>query len=87
MTENQEKELIKTLGTLVNGVTEIQSDVRDIKGTLKEHTSTLAEHTSTLADHSLKLDYLVARVDSIAGTVMNHEERLRALEESGGNIH
>ncbi len=80
MTENQEKELIKTLGTLVNGVTQIQSDVRDIKGTLNEHTSTLAEH-------SRKLDHLVARVDSIAGTVMNHEERLRALEESGGNIH
>lgn len=80
MTENQEKELVKTLGTLVNGVTQIQSDVRDIKGSL-------AEHTSTLAEHSRKLDHLVARVDSIAGTVMNHEERLRALEESGGNIH
>lgn len=72
MTENQEHELIKTLGTLVNGVSQIQSDVRDING--------------TLAEHSHKLDHLVLGADSIVGTVMNQEQRLRAIEEVGGNI-
>ena len=86
MTENQEKELFKTLGTLVTGVSQIQSDVRDIKGTLDEHTSTLAEHTSTLADHTRKLDLLVSRTDSIAGTIMEHEGRLRVIEELGGKV-
>jgi len=79
MTVNQEEELFKTLGTLVNGVNQIQSDVREIKGTL-------AEHSSTLAEHSHKLDHLVARVDSIAGTVMHHETRLRSIEELGGKV-
>ena len=79
MTENQEEELFKTLGALVGGVNQIQSDVREIKGTL-------ADHSSTLAEHSQKLDHVVARVDSIAGTVMNHEERLRSIEELGGKI-
>ncbi|NOT48033.1 MAG: hypothetical protein HOP17_09850 [Acidobacteria bacterium] len=79
MTVNQEEELFKTLGTLVNGVNQIQSDVREIKGTL-------AEHGSTLAEHSRKLDHLVARVDSIAGTVMDHETRLRSIEELGGKV-
>jgi hypothetical protein len=72
MTENQEEELFKTLGTLVTGVNQIQGDVRDMKETLNEH--------------SQKLDLLVARTDSIAGTVMDHETRLRTLEESGGKI-
>lgn len=72
MTVNQEEELFKTLGTLVNGVNQIQSDVREIKG--------------TLAEHSGKLDHLVARVDSIAGTVMDHETRLRSIEELGGKV-
>lgn len=86
MTVNQEEELFKTLGTLVNGVNQIQSDVREIKGTLAEHGSVLAEHSSTLAEHSHKLDHLVARVDSIAGTVMHHETRLRSIEELGGKV-
>ena len=100
MTENQENELFKTLGTLVSGVNQIQSDVRDIKGTLADHTATLADHTATLADHtatlanhtatlaehSHKLDLLVARTDSIAGTVMEHEERLRVIEGLGGKV-
>ena len=79
MTVNQEEELFKTLGTLVYGVNQIQSDVREIKGTL-------AEHSSTLAEHSHKLDHLVARVDSIAGTLMHHETRLRSIEELGGKV-
>lgn len=79
MTVNQEEELFKTLGTLVNGVSQIQSDVREVKGTL-------AEHGSTLAEHSRKLDHLVARVDSIAGTAMDHETRLRSIEELGGKV-
>ena len=93
MTENQENELFKTLGTLVSGVNQIQSDVRDIKGTLADHTATLADHTATLAnhtatlaEHSHKLDLLVARTDSIAGTVMEHEERLRVIEGLGGKV-
>lgn len=86
MTENQEKELFKTLGTLVTGVNHIQSDVREIKVTLAEHSKTLAQNSTTLSEHTRKLDLLVARTDSIAGTVMDHETRVRAIEEVGGKI-
>lgn len=86
MTDNQEEELFRTLGNLVSGVNQIQSDVREIKGTLEEHTSTLAKHTSVLAEHSQKLDLLVARTDSIARTAMDHETRLRTIEETGGKV-
>jgi hypothetical protein len=77
MTENQEKELFKTLATLVTGVQNIQSDVIEIKG--------------TLAEHSQILNRLDAKTDSIAGTVVNHEIRLtkteKNIEELQGGVH
>lgn len=87
MTENQEEEMFKTLSALVNGVNQIQVDVKDIKVTLGEHSQTLAEHSRTLADHSLilaghsqtmaehsrKLDHLIAKTDSIAEQVVKND--------------
>ena len=52
MTENQEKELFLILGRLVNGVNELQTDVKDIKVTQAEHSQVLAEHSQVLAEHS-----------------------------------
>ncbi len=77
MTDNQEKQLFKTLETLVTGVNKIQSDVGEIKETLNEH--------------SLILKRLDAKTDSIAETVMNHEIRLtkaeKNIEELQGRVH
>lgn len=65
MTENQENELFKTLKSLVNGVSTIQSDVKEIKVTLNEHSQILNEHSQILS----RLD---AKTDSIAEKVMDH---------------
>ena len=73
MTENQEKELFNTLGKLVTSVNFIGSDVTDIK-------TTLAEHSLKHEDHSLRFDRLDAKVDSVAGKVIEHHERLTVLE-------
>jgi hypothetical protein len=37
MAENQEKELFNILGRLVDGVSEVQADIREIKATLAQH--------------------------------------------------
>ena len=102
MTENQEKELFLILGRLVNGVSEIQVDIRAIKATQAEHTQTLAEHSHTLAehsrtldDHSTKLDRLESKIDSVATQVMENDMKVtarietveRAVEDLGGKIH
>ena len=87
MTENQEKEMFTTLTNLVNGVNQIQIDVKDIKVTqaehsqvlaehsqiLAEHSQILAEHSQILAEHSRKLDHLVAKTDSIAEQVIKND--------------
>lgn len=81
MTDNQEKELFITLGALVKGVSEIQSDVRSIKTTLDEQ--------------SKKLDRLDAKSDSIAGQLVKNDiainERVTSVERSveglEGKIH
>lgn len=98
MTENQEKELFKTLATLVTGVQNIQSDVStlksdviEIKGTLAEHSQILAEHSQKLDKHSQILNRLDAKTDSIAEAVVNHEIRLtkveKNIEELQGGVH
>lgn len=95
MTENQEKEMFTTLTNLVNGVNQIQIDVKDIKVTQAEHSQVLAEHSQILAEHSRKLDHLVAKTDSIAEQVIkndiNTDARItvveQAIENMGGKIH
>lgn len=101
MTENQEKELFLILGRLVNGVNELQTDVKDIKVTqsehsqiLTEHSQILAEHSQQLAEHTLLLNHLVSKTDSIAVQVMTNDKRLTArvtaienrVENLGGEI-
>lgn len=95
MTENQEKELFIALGSLVKGVTEIQSDVRVIKTTLDEHSQILNQHSDLLNEHSKKLDSLDAKTDSIAAQLMKNDiaisERVTTIEREveglGGKIH
>ena len=77
MTENQEKELFTTLGKLVTGVNVIQTDVKEIK-------ITLGEHSRKHADHTKRFDRIESKVDSIAEKVMEHEDRLTALD--GGRV-
>ncbi len=88
MTENQEKELFKTLAALVTGVNAIQidvkvikSDVEDIKGTVSEHSRTLNKHSQILNNHSQILNRLEAKTDSIAKTVITNDKRLTAVEK------
>jgi regulator of replication initiation timing len=76
MTDNQEKQLFKTLETLVTGVNKIQSDVQGLKTDVKEIKVTLNEHSQILNEHSQILKRLDAKTDSIAETVMKHENRL-----------
>ena len=84
MTENQEKELFKTLATLVTGVQTIQTDVQEIK-------ETQSEHSQILDKHSQILERLDAKTDTIAETVMSHENRLtkaeKNVEELQGGVH
>lgn len=98
MTENQEKQLFKTLETLVTGVNKIQSDVSELKSdvveikvTLNEHSQILNKHSQILNEHSQILKRLDAKTDSIAETVMNHETRLtdaeKNIEELQGRVH
>jgi methyl-accepting chemotaxis protein len=98
MTDNQEKQLFKTLETLVSGVQIIQSDVKEIKETLDEHSQILNEHSQILNEHSQILNEhsqilkrLDAKTDSIAETVMGQEVRLtnaeKNIEELRGGIH
>jgi hypothetical protein len=91
MTDNQEKQLFKTLETLVSGVQIIQSDVKEIKETLDEHSQILNEHSQILNEHSQILKRLDAKTDSIAETVMGQEVRLtnaeKNIEELRGGIH
>ena len=87
--------MFTTLTTLVNGVNQIQIDVKDIKVTLAEHSQILTGHSQTLAEHSRKLDHLVAKTDSIAEQVIKNDvstnARITAVEEAvenvGGKIH
>lgn len=88
MTDNQEKQLFKTLETLVTGVNKIQSDVQglktDVQGLktdVKEIKETLNEHSLILNEHSLILNRLDAKTDSIAETVMTNDKRLTAVEK------
>ena len=84
MTENQEKELFKTLATLVTGVQVIQTDVKEIKETQKEHSQILDKHSQIL-------ERLDAKTDSIAEMVIRHENRLtnteKNIEELQGGVH
>jgi methyl-accepting chemotaxis protein len=96
MTDNQEKQLFKTLETLVSGVQIIQSDVKEIKETLDEHSQILNEHSQILNEHSQILNEhsqilnehsqilkrLDAKTDSIAETVMGQEVRLTNAEKN-----
>ncbi len=101
MTENQEEELFLILGKLVNGVSEIQFDIREIKGTLDEHSgilgehsNILGEHSTILAEHSLKFDRLESKIDSVAFQVMENDKRVTArieaiesaVEDLGGKV-
>lgn len=87
--------MFTTLTNLVNGVNQIQIDVKDIKVTQAEHSQVLAEHSQILAEHSRKLDHLVAKTDSIAEQVIkndiNTDARItvveQAIENMGGKIH
>ena len=95
MTDNQEKQLFKTLETLVNGMQVIQTDVREIKVTLGEHSQILESHSQSsqilesfadfgnsqiLEKHSQILERLDAKTDTIAEKVVNHEIRLTKVE-------
>jgi ABC-type transporter Mla subunit MlaD len=81
VTDRQEEELFKTLGSLVTGVQQIQR--------------TLDDHTKKLDDHTGKLDHLVSKTDSIAQQVMENDKRLtarivsveQAVDNLGGEIH
>jgi len=86
MTENQEKELFKTLATLVTGVQNIQSDVStlksdviEIKGTLAEHSQILAEHSQILAEHSQILNEHSQKLDK-------HSQILNRLDAKTDSI-
>ncbi len=91
MTENQEKQLFKTLETLVSGMQVIQTDVKDIKKVQKEHSQILNKHSQILDSHSQILERLDAKTDTIAEKVMNHEVRLtkveNTVEELRGGVH
>ncbi len=98
MTDNQEKQLFKTLETLVSGMQVIQTDVKEIKVTLGEHSQILNEHSQILNEHSQILDKhsqilerLDAKTDTIAEKVLNHEIRLTKsennIEELQGRVH
>ena len=88
MTEHQEEELFRTLGNLVGGVQKIQQ-------TLDDHTKKLDDHTKKLDDHTGMLKSLVSKTDSIAGQVMENDQRItarissveNAIENLGGDIH
>jgi uncharacterized protein YaaN involved in tellurite resistance len=84
MTDNQEKQLFKTLETLVSGVQVIQTDVKEIKVTLDKHSQILEKHSKIL-------ERLDAKTDTIAEKVMNHEARLtkveNTVEELRGGVH
>lgn len=88
MTDRQEEELFKTLGTLVTGVQQIQR-------TLDDHTKRFDDHAEKLDDHTEKLDHLVSKTDSIAEQVMENDKRRtsrivtleHAVENLGGEIH
>ncbi len=55
------------------------------------HTKILGEHTRKLDEHSSILNVLVAKVDSIAETVMTNDKRLshveKAVDDLGSGIH
>ena len=91
MTDNQEKQLFKTLETLASGMQVIQTDVKEIKVTLDEHLQILEKHSQILEKHSQILERLDAKPDTIAEKVMNHEIRLTKVEndvdELRGGIH
>jgi chromosome segregation ATPase len=98
MTENQEKQLFKTLETLVSGMQVIQTDVKEIKVTLGEHSQILEshsqileKHSQILESHSQILERLDAKTDTIAEKVMNHEIRLTKaendIEELRGGVY
>ena len=76
MTEHQEEELFRTLGNLVGGVKKIQE--------------TLNVHTEKLDEHSAMLGTLNSKIDSIAGQVMENDQRLTAritsVENAVGNL-
>ncbi|MBS1792864.1 MAG: hypothetical protein JSS81_03360 [Acidobacteria bacterium] len=91
MTENQEKQLFKTLETLVTGVNKIQSDVTEVKETLNKHSDILSKHSDILSKHSDILKRLEAKTDAIAEKVMSHEIRFtkveKKIEDLEGGIH
>lgn len=100
MTENQEKELFNTLGTLVTGVRAIQVDVKDLKSDvqvlkvgvqdLKTDVQVLKSDVQSIKEtqneHSLMLQRLDAKTDTIAETVMNNDKRLTAAEKDLSNL-
>lgn len=79
MTENQEKELSKTLAALVTGVNVIQSEVKIIKSDVQDIKEVQNEHSRILK----RLD---AKTDSIAGTVMTNDKRLTAVEKDVSDL-
>ncbi len=80
MTDNQEKELFKTLATLVTGIQKIQDTQSEHSLILNEHSLILNEHSRKLDEHSRKLDRLEAKTDSIAGAVIKSDGRLANIE-------
>jgi hypothetical protein len=95
MTENHEKELFNILGRLINGVSEVQSEIREIKATLAQHSSVLTEHSAKHDEHSRNF----GRIDSKARPHRPSRDRKEQtphrevssgrepVEELGRNIH
>ncbi len=86
MTENQEKELFKTLKTLVIGVNIIQSDVKDLKTDVEEIKVTLNEHSQILNEHSQILNEHSRILNEHSRILNEHSQILKRLDAKTDSI-
>lgn len=100
MNENQEKEIVGLLGTLISEVREIRKTQNEHSTILETHSTILEKHSSILDqhseilhkhskildEHSKKFDLLINRTDDIANTVMKNDKRLSAVEKDVAEI-
>ena len=76
MTENQEKELFRTLERLVGGVQKIQRTLETHTDILDGHTEKLDGHTEKLDAHSRILDSHSEKLDSHSKILDSHSKIL-----------
>lgn len=84
--ERFKAEMMRLMGTVINKLDGLETDVSSLKTDVSSLKIDVSEIKAVQKEHSQALKRLEAKTDSIAGTVINHENRLTKLEKDVSDL-